>query len=247
MVGMWRMLAVVSLVGCDALFGIHQLTGDAGGNVPLDTAVPLVDAVDAASASSPVLHDKATGYAASGMNVSATLSGSASAGDLELVLITWVSPAALLTIYDTGGEHFAQLASSTDCAVYWARVTNPVTPNNLTAAFDGPTGTILSVAEYTRVAAATPFDGSASLATGSNAMATSGNVTTTLPDDTLVAQVAASIQPQGGSGYVVEGSSQYTVLEDRLAAVPGTYDATSSFVSPPGFVWCIGLVALEGQ
>jgi hypothetical protein len=36
--GMWRMLAIVSLVGCDALFGIHQLTGDAGRNARVDSA-----------------------------------------------------------------------------------------------------------------------------------------------------------------------------------------------------------------
>jgi hypothetical protein len=200
-----------------------------------------IDAAPDAAIEPPRLLDYT---AANGPSV--TWTGSARAGDI--VLVTTYTGTAVPTVTDSHGSTYATLVkvqnSSGTCVVFDARVATPTSADTVTADCGG-CGQSTVVAAYTNVSASAPLDGGATVALG-NGSAASASVTTSRANDTVVAIAAATAAPAPGPGFTQEGTTMGdTLLEDRVAASPGSYNATVSL--PASTYFCMGLVAVHGD
>jgi hypothetical protein len=244
-----RTLWLPLLASCSFHGGLA--TGDGASDAGLDSAA---DATSDALPRGPALADQGVGYGGI-ESVSASLMGSASVGDIVLVLVVWNTSDPLPTLSDTRNSSFMLAQSYTgsqSCALYWAPV-GTVSEDVITATFDNMVGNLMIAVDYTNLgpspaassdASSAPIDGTPMLALGSGTTVTSGTVTTVHGHDGLVALVSGALTPQTGSGYTPEAHSGYSLVEDRITTMPGSYQATAGFEANSG--WCIGLTALVG-
>ncbi len=202
---------------------------------------------DAADVQPPMLADKAT-QSGTTDSVTATLTGSASVGDALVVLVTWSGAATLSSVADsraTTFNTFVSLSGSLGCQLMVAHVDSVTVPDHVTATFSSAVTSRITVADYTGVPpSGQRVDGSAAIATASNSLQVSASIDTAVANDTLVAIVNSAATPTAGSGFTAEDTTSFSLLEDRVAATPGMYDAGATFTSSNSS--CLGLIAIEG-
>jgi hypothetical protein len=120
---MWLVVAVALLAGCDALFGIHELPGDASRTSDVSSADGADDALDAAGAidahsTSPFFVQGATAWASpwseSSTTIAATLTHAIEPGSVIAVYVTYASAATVTSVIDSVGNTYAVVDSITD-------------------------------------------------------------------------------------------------------------------------------------
>jgi hypothetical protein len=197
----------------------------------------------------PTLTDQSTGFGF-GSSISTMLQHDTTVGDYELVMVVWNTSDSVTGISDARVTTFTTLAGFTGtqgCQLYGGRVTTATSPDTVMVTFSGSAGDEIIAVDYTGVAmTGSGLDGPTSISFGDGSAATSGTLTTKRDDDTLAALMSASAMPSAGSGYTSEGGSLYSLVEDRVAATPGSYDATAAS-GAQNASWCLTLAALAGR
>ena len=241
-----RVCWLLVLVGC----------GFTEGSAPNDATIGSShhDAPGPHSEASPVgvpRLQEAESSSGNGNVVSVMLTGSVSAGDIELVLVTWqVGAEMLVGVSDMRGTGYTTLVQPYmggfyECALLWERVTMVNSPDMVTASFSNSVNNRIAVAEYTNVPAAglAVFDGNAATAISGSA-SIMASITTAHSNDMLVALVGASATPAMESGFTEDTSTPTSLIEQEVSATPGSYTVSASFNS--GQNACLGLAAVLG-
>jgi len=190
----------------------------------------------------------------SGSSVSVPFQSAQAGGDLNVVFVGWdQASSAVTSITDTQGNAYVVASgptvnpSGTTQVVYYAK--------NIAAAAAGANTVTITLnssvsypdvraLEFSGVDTTSPFDVAAA-ATGTGATLNSGNLTTSAANELLVASgnVQHSYTGGAGPGYTQILVSSWNLVEDAIAATPGSYSATSTASS--GY-WVMQLIAFKG-
>jgi len=176
-------------------------------------------------------------------------------GNLNVVVVGWNDVTShLISITDTRGNAYQLAAGPTTfagigtLAVYYAANIAPsaANTNSVTVTFDAAVRYLdLRIAEYSGIDPTRAVD-VVKTGTGSSAMSDSGAITTTNANDLLIAgNYVDSYSSAAGSGYTSRViSTDGNLLEDRIVAATGSYNATAPITrSGP---WIMQLVAFRG-
>jgi hypothetical protein len=186
--------------------------------------------------------------------IAAPFTGAQTTGNLNLVVVGWHDSTATVTsVTDTAGNIYTLavgptvLSGQATQSIYFAKDILPSPPNTnvVTVLFSGfATNPDLRIVEYTGLDPVNPLD-AAVAAQGSGTLSSSGNVSTSSPNDLLVAantvQTASTAAGTGFTNRVITPNGG--ILEDRIVLATGSYSATAS-ISPSG-AWIMQLVAFR--
>ena len=179
-----------------------------------------------------------SGLTADSDTASLAYSAAQNAGDLNLVVVNWDGTTQVTSVTDSSGNTYS-LAGSADAApfsispgvvqaTYYAKNISAATTNTVTVNFNGPLpGIEVRLAEYRGIDLDNPIDVTAS-AYGSGTADDSGWVTTTNPNDLLVA-----IGLNGSSTPTVPAPG-YTARQSNVSEDLGTDLLADEFVSTTG-------------
>jgi PKD repeat protein len=188
-------------------------------------------------------------------SLSVPYSSAQTAGDTNVVAIGWNSATATITsVVDTKGNVYQAAAPLTrgtglSQAVYFATniAAAPAAGNSVTVTFSASVPfPDVRIAEYAGIDPVNPVDKTAS-ATGSNATASSGNVTTTAAKALVFgAGMTTAAFTSAASGYTarVITSPDADILLDRIVTATGAYAAAANQTSAAA--WVMQVVAFRG-
>jgi chitodextrinase len=176
--------------------------------------------------------------AASVSAVSAAYQSAQVAGHLNLVFIGWANSVNVQSVTDSSGNVYQQAITNNGYYSVWASTyyAYNIAPaaagaNTVTVAFSAAaTQPDVRILEFSGVVTANPLDG-ASANIGWGYTVDSGSLTTTVPDDLIVASpYAAGMNARGGGdGFTVIFSSPWHGVETANApTVVGNYDAVAA-------------------
>jgi len=176
------------------------------------------------------------------------------AGDLNVVVVGWNdTTAAVTSIADTIGNAYVRAVGPTAYpgqltqSIYYARNIVAASPgaNSVTVKFNVRARYVdLRILEYSGIDTAAPLDAKAA-AVGTAALTDSGPLTTTGPNELLVAANIVTGVTQGpGAGFTkrIITTPDGDIAEDQIAATAGTYRGTAP--NSPGF-WVMQMVAFR--
>jgi hypothetical protein len=157
--------------------------------------------------------------------------------DANVVAACWNdSTTSVSSVTDTKGNTYVvaapvvRLSRDASCEMFAAFgiATAAAGANTVTVKFSsGALDPDIRIAEYSRIAGVDVAAGS----TGRGSSASSGSATTTVPGDLLVgSDYVQSMTTGAGSGFTtrVITNSNGSILEDKIAGVPGPYSATAA-------------------
>jgi hypothetical protein len=187
--------------------------------------------------------------------VSIPYSAAQNAGDLNVVVVGWNDSVAQVTsVADSSGNNYilavgptVQVGVATQ-SIYYARsiASAAANANVVTVTFNtAANAPDIRIAEYSHVDPVNALDASAA-AQGIGTLASSGNLSTSVANDLIVgANVVASLTTGPGAGFTsrVITSPDGDILEDGLAATPGSYSATAP--DSPSGSWIMQAVAFR--
>ena len=197
-------------------------------------------------------------YAApsSGTTVAVALSGAQGVGDLNVVVVGWNDTTRTVqSVADTRGNTYVRavgptlLNTAATQSIYYAKNISAAAAgaNTVTVTFSGAASfPDVRVAEYSGLDPTSPLDVVAG-ASGSSALANSGNATTTSANDLLVgADYTQGTTSGPGAGFTsrVITVPDSDILEDQVVASAGAYSATAPFATSTG--WIMQMVAFHG-
>ncbi len=188
-------------------------------------------------------------------SVSVPFTAAQGAGHLNVVVVGWNDATRqVLTVSDTKGNAYLRAVGPTVQAgtatqsIYYAANIAPAgaNGNTVTVTFDGAARYAdVRIAEYAGIDPANPVDGVAA-AQGSGTSSNSGLVATTNANDLLVgANLVQSLTTGAGASFTsrIITTPDRDILEDRIVATAGSYNATASMASG---AWIMQLVAFRG-
>jgi glucose/arabinose dehydrogenase/uncharacterized protein YjdB len=182
-----------------------------------------------------------------GSSLAVSLSGNTSAGNLLVVGVDW-EVANLVSLTDGQGNTFTQIGTDgltpngTKARLYYARNIRGGA-ETVTVTMSGSDPVLqLYVAEYAGADLTNPLDVTVK-SSGSGSAVSSGAVVTTTANDQLVAFCVSNGTCSTGSGYTARSTHSGNLLEDRVAATPGSYTATATSNSG----WAMILAAFRPQ
>ena len=194
---------------------------------------------------------------------SVTFAAAQNNGDLNLVIVNWVGSSQITSVTDSSGNTYSLSGGSTDQipasypqapnvaqAIYYAPNIIGASSNTVTVTFGtSPTRIAVRLAEYSGVDPANPIDVTTS-SYGVGAVADSGWITTTNPNDLLlgVELTGSTAAPQPGPGYIARLSTVSEGLgtdfmADEFVTTTEAYHA-AAFNSPSSW-WVMQFVALR--
>ena len=190
-------------------------------------------------------------------SVAAAYTGVQTAGDLNVVIISWEqSSGSVSSITDTSGNTYTVAVGPTTISgiasqtIYYAKniVSAGAGANSVTVAFSG-TGVPhpdLRILEYSGIDPTNAFD-VGNGGTGSSTSLNSGSVTTTNANDLLVgADVIAHDNGSPGSGYTQRLLTTHDdIAEDKTVSTAGSYNATAT-QTPSGW-WVMQVAAFRAN
>jgi hypothetical protein len=184
--------------------------------------------------------------------VAVTLQSPQSAGNLLVVIAGWNDgTASISSVTDSRGDTFALAIGPTrrttaiSQSIYYAK--NVLGGSNtVTVRFNrAATFADIRVLEYAGLDPVAPFD-SAAAASGFGGQADTGVLTTHAAGDLLVAgDTVWTGSPNAGTGYTTRmiTNPDADIVEDRVAAAAGSYNATAPVVGPNN--WVIQVAAFK--
>lgn len=186
--------------------------------------------------------------------VTVTFTGAQTAGNLNVVVISWNDSTATITsVTDTVGNSYAVAAApivqsaTASQAMYYAKniAAAAAGANTVTVNFNsGARHPDIRIAEYSGVDPLNALDTSVG-AQGNTATSDSGPVLTTNANDILIgANVVQSTTMGPGTGYTSRGITvDGDILEDQAVSATGSYNATA--VLDKVQLWIIQMVAFR--
>ena len=186
--------------------------------------------------------------------VTVPFTGAQTAGDLNVIVVGWSdSTNTLQSVKDTKGNVYVSavgptiLSGKLTQSIYYAKniLSASAGANSVTVTFSGAAiYSDVRIAEYQGIDPSNPFDGGVG-ATGTSLTGDSGALTTTTPNDLLVgANTVTAHTTAAGTGYTsrVITSPDGDILEDRVVAATGAYNATAPV---SGGSWVMQLAAFR--
>ena len=180
------------------------------------------------------------------------------AGNLNLVIVGWNDPSALVSsVTDSKGNTYSLAVGPTVLSaanggplgqsIYYAKNIAAATAGanvvtvKFTAAASFPD---IRVLEYSGLNPATPLDVAVG-ASGNSATSSSGSVTTTNATDLLVGANTVATSTNGpGTGFTLRlNTPDGDIAEDRVVTATGSYSASAPLSSPGG--WVMQIVTLH--
>jgi RHS repeat-associated protein len=167
-------------------------------------------------------------------SLSIPFASSQSAGDLNVVVVDWgATTSSVSSVTDSAGNAYALAVGPTDYngqftqLIYYAKNIVASSSNVVTVTFStAPISPDLRIVEYSGLDPTTPLDVKVSH-TGSSATPTTGAVTTTNPNDLLVAAATTQQPTTGpGTGFTQELMDDGEIVEDKVVTSTGSYTAT---------------------
>ena len=186
--------------------------------------------------------------------VTVTYTGAQSAGNLNVVIVSWNDSTAIISsVADSIGNGYTVAAapvvqtSTASQAIYYAKniAAAAAGANTVTVNFSvGARHPDIRIAEYSGVDPLNPLDTSVG-AQGNTATSDSGPVTTTNANDILIgANVVQSISTGPGAGYTNRGITvDGDILEDQIVSTTGSYNATATLDQVQ--LWIMQMVAFR--
>ena len=188
-------------------------------------------------------------------SVSVKFAAAQSSGDLNVVVVGWNdATSTITTVSDTSGNSYALAAGPTvypgalSQAIYVAKSIAPAAANANTVRVTFNTAASfvdVRILEYAGLHPTDPIEASAA-AIGTATTADSGPLTTTTPNDLLVAANMTTDTTTGpGSGFTrrVITTPDSDIAEDRVATTTGSYRGTATVTA--GSRWIMQMVALR--
>ncbi len=176
------------------------------------------------------------------------------AGNTNIVAVGWNDTTTSVTsVTDSFGNTYAQAVgtfrgNNLSQAIYYARNIKAGTGNSVTVKLSRSAPYVdLRITEYSGLDATAPFVAGAS-ATGVGTSASSGAVTTTSANTLLFgAGMTTDVFTAAGSGYTsrVITNPDADIVEDRIAATTGSYDASAP-ASSGGWVFQVAAFKAAG-
>ena len=208
---------------------------DAAGNLGPYSSPP----VTATTSANPITYIQSNSASPSTTvsSISVAFTAAQTAGDFNVVGLSWGSSATISSVTDTKGNTYTLAVGPTTfsgaaSAIYYAKniVSAAAGANTVNVTFSTATGTPdLRVAEYSGVDTASPLDVTA-VSTGTSATSSSGSATTTNANDLLVGSNAVlSGTVDAGPGFTRRQISTWdgNILEDEIVSATGAYSATA--------------------
>lgn len=189
-----------------------------------------------------------------GSSVSVTLQARETAGDFNIIGVSWVDTSSTITqVSDTDGNTYTQVGSPlvknnvAQLAIYAAwniRVQGPKNTVTITTSrIDS--NPIVVVAEYSGVQTdANPVDVMAGKAGSPPGAPDSTMANTTNAHDLILGIGAADTNLGAGTGFTARTAPGLDLIEDKIATSTGGYHATAT-QSPGGTVWLMRMVAVK--
>ncbi len=180
--------------------------------------------------------------------------GAQTTGNLNVVVAGWHdSTANISSVTDTAGNVYTLavgptiLSGALSQAIYYAKdiLSSPPNTNIVTVTFDRlARSPDIRIAEYAGLDPSNPLD-VAVAGQGNGTTSNSNSVSTTSANDLLVgANVVSTASTAAGTGFANRVVTAYGgILEDRIVAVTGSYNATAT-LSPSGS-WIMQLAAFK--
>jgi hypothetical protein len=171
------------------------------------------------------------------------------AGDFNVVVVSWYTPSATASVPVDTARNTYQLAR----AIFNGTITQQIYyatsiaaagsgSNTVTVNWSAPsTYSELRILEYSGIVASEPVDATAA-GSGNGTAMDSGSATTTQAHDLLVAAATANAS-SAGSGFTLRISTIGDIVEDQEVHATGTYNATATTGS---IEWVMALVAFKG-
>jgi hypothetical protein len=176
------------------------------------------------------------------------------AGDLNLVVVSWIGPATLSTIADTDDNTYVEVGSGfvnadgwTELAYYATDIHGGTSPNKVDVDLADTAGTDnveLRVMEYRGLATTAPVD-VISFGTGTGSAVTSGAATTKHAHDLVVgADFLGAGVAAVGPGFTTQVDAFGNTVEGMVVTDVGTYNA--SLTQNMDDEWVMLMIALAG-
>ncbi len=183
-------------------------------------------------------------------SVALTLPSPQTAGDLNLVAVQWSSPTTSVTsITDSAGNQYVLAAGPTGDsdagmqALYYAKNIADANANTVSVNFSAPDEPLVRILEYSGLDPTAPLDTAAS-STGYGDTATTGPLTTSQTNELIVVVNALGqclVSPS--DGFATRDTAACDLVEDEVAASPGSYGASVSQGTPG--TWIQQMVAFK--
>jgi hypothetical protein len=185
--------------------------------------------------------------------VSVPFKGAQTTGNMNVVVVGWLdSTTTISSVTDTAGNVYTLavgptiLSGMATQAIYYAKDILPSPPNTniVTVSFSKyATNADMRIAEYAGLDPSNPFD-VAVAGQGSGTTSNSGSISTANANDLLVgANVVTASSTAAGAGFTSRViSPSGGILEDRIVAATGSYNATATLNSGS---WIMQMVAFK--
>src|SRR5579871_2179514 len=187
-----------------------------------------------------------------GSSVSVTYASAQSAGDLNVVVVSFWNSGAINSVTDSKGNTYTPVLTTTfmnmTLVTYYAQniVAAGAGANTVTVTFNQAVyGRDVRVLEYSGIPTSSPVDVSGG-SSGTGITTSSGSVTTTNANDLLVASTIVGQTFQAvGSGYTkrIVSSPDGDLTEDEVVSSAGAYTATST--QSASDIWAMQVVAFK--
>ena len=175
-------------------------------------------------------------------------------GDLEIVVVSWTSQAnSIMVVGDSAGNSFASaigangtLNLTQSIFIACPIVASPAGTNLVSVMLELDTANTLAIAEYSNVDCNAPLDAVAGSAGGTSMAPTTGALTASHANDTLVVAASSDFALTGQiSGYTQRIATTPFLLEDTHADTSGIF--TAELPPGPDSNWVMQLLALRSD
>jgi hypothetical protein len=244
------------LAGCRFQAGSSANTDASGGIAdvppPIDAAVTFDAPIDVAIAPTPIVFVQGNS-AQSGMGATTVLAaypGAQGAGDLNVVVVSWLGPSTVATIADVALNTYISLGTSTNGTIsqelYYAQDIHAAVANTntVTVTFAQPVNSpTIRLVEYSGIAGVA-LDAVAT-SSGTSDAANSGLVATTHAHDLVYAEDTNTNTTIGpGPMFVQRMIFSGDIVEDREVLTSGSYSATAPLNQTSD--WIMVIAAFKG-
>ena len=222
-------------------------------DAPPDAAAPDAMSSDGGS-SSLAFVQAAAGAAGSGPTVTVTLPSPETAGDFNIIGVSWVdTSSAIAQVTDSDGNTYTQIGSPlvkinvAQLAIYAAwNIRGGAATNTVTiTASKGDAVPVAVIAEYRGVETdSNPVDVMAGKAGAPPGAPDSTMANTTNAHDLIVGIGAADTNMGAGAGFTARTLPGLDVLEDKIVTATGSNHATAT-QAPNGTVWLMRMIAVR--
>jgi Putative Ig domain len=210
------------------------------------TATLTITIAAAVAPSIVFVQESAKAATATAKSLSVSFAANTLPGDLILVAFDFASSATPKSITDSQGNTFTQVGTQlvspggSASRVYYAKSIKGGA-DTVTVALSANSAWIeVYLTEYSGVDPTNPIDAQAGAA-GSAGAVSSGTAKTSYPGDVIVGYCPADWSCTVGSGFAARSTFNNNLIEDAMAASPGSYAATASANNG----WTMQMVALK--